>query len=129
MIIPTNIITNKGFDLADLASQNPVLLVFLRQFSCLFCKESLHELAKLQDYFLERSIDIVFVHMDTEEVADKYFKKFKLKMVQHISDPSCNLYQEFGLRKGSISQLFGLKTWIRGYEVNKKGIHLSLIHI
>ena len=126
MVVPNNIITNKGFDLAEMARQNPVFLVFLRHFGCIFCKEALYDIHKIQDYLLENSVVTVFVHMDTAERAETYFEDFKLKKVQHISDPACHLYHQFGLKKGKISQLYGLKTWIRGFEAKKKGLQYSL---
>ena len=126
MVIPENIKTNEGFDLAEMANQNPVLLVFLRHFGCIFCKEALYDIGKIQDYLKENSVDIVFVHMDTPEQAEYYFEQFQLHNVQHISDSDCNLYIQFGLRKGSISQLYGLRTWIRGFEANKKGLQYGL---
>ena len=58
------------------------------------------------------------------------FKKYGVKGIEHISNPSCSLYASFGLTKGSVSQLFGLKNWIRGFEVTVvKGTPLGLRQI
>ncbi|MEM6966882.1 MAG: AhpC/TSA family protein, partial [Bacteroidota bacterium] len=38
----------------------------------------------------------------------------------HVSDPDCNYYTAFRLTKGSFSQLYGLKTWIRGFSKENK---------
>ena len=59
---------------------------------------------------------IVLVHMESNELAEDYFKKFKLEGVRHVHDPDCALYARFGLTKGSFGQLFGLRTMMRGFS-------------
>jgi peroxiredoxin len=109
--------TNKGNNLDSLSNQSPVLLVFLRHFGCVFCKESMFDIAKKRADFDKKGIKIVLVHMADEQTAESYFKSYNLKNIEHISDPNCKLYEAFGLIKGNFSQLFGLKTWIRGFEI------------
>ena len=111
------IITNKGHNLFDLSSQSPVLLVFLRHFGCVFCKESLYDVATKREKFETEGIKIILIHMADSKTADGYFKEFGLQNIEHVSDPDCKNYAVFGLVKGSFSQLYGLKTWIRGFEV------------
>ena len=109
--------TNKGHSIAELSDQGPILLVFLRYFGCVFCQESLFDISKLKEKFLKEGIKIVFVHMSDSDTADAYFKKYDFKNMEHVSDEECKIYTLFGLVKGSFSQLFGLKTWIRGFEI------------
>ncbi|MBK9256431.1 MAG: AhpC/TSA family protein [Saprospiraceae bacterium] len=111
------LITNKGQNIVDLSDQSPVLLVFLRHFGCIFCRESLKEISARRKKIENSGIKIVLVHMSDIETAESYFKKFALPGIDHISDPECRYYAMFGLTKGSFSQLFGLKTWIRGFEI------------
>ncbi len=65
--------------------------------------------------------------MADSEVADGYFKEFGLENVEHVSDPECKNYAIFGLVKGSFSQLYGLKTWIRGFEITTTKPNLPTI--
>jgi peroxiredoxin len=109
--------TNVGRSLLELSNQSPVLLVFLRHFGCVFCRESLKEIAKRRKSIETKGIKIVLVHMSDNGTAESYFKNFNLPGIDHIPDPECRYYAMFGLTKGSFSQLFGLKTWIRGFEV------------
>jgi peroxiredoxin len=109
--------TNKGHIISDLSEQQPVLLVFLRHFGCVFCKESLNDISKKRKIIESEGIKIVLVHMADFDMADQYFKKFGIKNIEHVSDPECKYYAMFGLVKGSFSQLMGLKTWIRGFEI------------
>lgn len=111
------IYTNKGNNLYDLSMANPVLLVFLRHFGCVYCKESMMDIAKRRAKLEKKGILVVLVHMSDYQLAEQNFIEFSLNNIEHISDPECRLYALFGLTKGTTSQLFGLKTWIRGFEL------------
>ncbi|MEZ5057255.1 MAG: SelL-related redox protein [Saprospiraceae bacterium] len=108
--------TNEGANLLEVSSQKPVMLIFLRHFGCTFCRESLADLAEQRAGIEETGMQIIFVHMAENPVAEDYFKKYKLEGVAHISDTACRYYRTFGLGKGSFSQLYGLRTWMRGFE-------------
>lgn len=111
------IVTNRGNNLADLSDQSPVLLVFLRHFGCVFCKDSMNEISKKKAFIEAQGIKIIMVHMADDELAETYFKQFGIGELEHVSDPECKYYSIFGLVKGSFGQLFGLKTWMRGFEI------------
>jgi len=72
-----------------------------------------------------KNIQLVFVHMNDHDTADKYFGQYGLGGAKHISDTDCLLYSQFGLSKGNFSQLFGLKVWVRGYQLRKKELYMS----
>ena len=109
--------TNTKNNLYQYTSNSRVMLVFLRHFGCIFCKEALHDLANKNKELESMGIQIVFVHMTDNKIADDYLEKYGMSDIPHISDPDCILYRDFGLAKGTFSQLFGFMTWIRGAEV------------
>lgn len=109
-------VTNLGDSLLQLSFQSPVLLIFLRHFGCTFCREALADIATRKAGIEQMGTRIVFVHMTDDALAEKYFNKFGLEGAVHISDPACNYYAAFGLVKGSFTQLFGLHSWIRGFN-------------
>lgn len=114
--------TNRGNKLNDLTYQKPILLVFLRHFGCAFCRASLVELAGKRDEYTDMGVKMVFVHMSDNETAEEYFTKYNLKGVEHISDPDCQYYQDFGIVKGNLHQLFGLSSLMKGFSYTfKKG--------
>lgn len=115
-------VTNEGQNLLSATFKQPVMLVFLRHFGCIFCREAMTEIAGRREDIEAMGTKIIFVHMATNEIAEEYFNEFNLKGVVHISDPSSKFYSGFGLGRGTFNQLFGLSTWIRGYDivVNKK---------
>lgn len=104
-------ISSHGKSLSSHSHEAPVLLVFLRQLGCVFCKQSMKELAKRQAHMAENGVSIVLVHMADTQTAEPIFEEYDLHHHPHIEDPSCSLYKSFGLVKGTVSQLFGFKTW------------------
>ena len=108
--------TNEGSTLRELSFQTPVLLVFLRHFGCTFCREALSDIAERRSQIESEGVKLVFVHLTNDEIAERYFNRYDLEGVTHISDPSCRYYAAFGLVKGTVTQLFGLQSWIRGFQ-------------
>jgi peroxiredoxin len=108
---------NEGISVAELADQQPIMVVFLRFFGCSFCREAINDLSKRMSDFEKSGVRIVMVHMAADKkVAEQFFKKYKLWPVYHVCDPDKKFYQAFGLMRGKPQQLFGLMNWIRGFE-------------
>ena len=107
---------NTGESIYDLSFQQPVMLIFLRHFGCTFCREALADIAELRAELEALGTEVVFVHMSDNETAERYFSRYKLLPTRHVSDPECRYYTDFGLTKGNFNQLFGLKSWIRGFD-------------
>lgn len=120
-------ITNTGEPLNKVTYRSPVLLVFLRHFGCVFCKEALDDLSARRSDFKKAGINLVFVHMADDETAQEYFARFNLDGVEYVCDPSQRYYAAFGLHRGTFSQLYGLQTWMRGFKLkNQRGYNLEL---
>ncbi len=107
--------TNEGRNLWTVSHEKPVLMVFLRHFGCVFCRAAMNDIGTRRERIEGDGYHIVLVHMADNALAEKYFRKFNLEGCSHISDPHCEIYAMFGLVKGSLSQLFGLKTMVRGF--------------
>jgi peroxiredoxin len=110
-----NTYVNTGETLAALSVQSPILLVFLRHLGCTFCRETLSDIAEKMDFLRSKKIQPVFVHMSSEHEAQPILEKYHVEGVPRISDPEKKLYQAFGLQRGKILQLLGLKVWWRGF--------------
>jgi len=107
------IFTNEGNDLRTITEENTVMLVFLRHFGCVFCREALDDFSKIKTELNDLNIKLVFVHMSEEAYGDQYLKEYGLESEEHISDPDMTLYEYFGLQKGTFRELYGLKVWSR----------------
>jgi len=115
-VVMDDMTTNTGDSLRALSEGRPVLLVFLRHFGCTFCREALADIAKVRREIEDAGIRLVFVHMTDRDTAERYFNRYDLQGAVHISDPDCTYYTAFGLVKGNFTQLFGLQSWIRGFQ-------------
>ncbi|MBL7831906.1 MAG: redoxin family protein [Saprospiraceae bacterium] len=111
-------VTSEGKNLLKYSFEKPILLIFLRHFGCNFCKASVVEISKIQQNIEDRGFKIVFVHLSDDDTAREFFKKYKIRNAEFISDPDANFYKDFGLGKGTFNQLFGFKTWYRGFETS-----------
>lgn len=108
--------TNVDKSLYELSMERPIMLVFLRHFGCTFCREALADISEKREVLESMGAKLVFVHMAEAEIAERYFNRYNIPNAIHISDPECKFYKAFGLMKGSFTQLFGLQTWIRGFQ-------------
>lgn len=101
-------------DLAELYKERPVALVFLRHFGCIFCRE---QIAQLRSY---PEANIVFVSMAKVEETNNFREKMEAPQLM-ISDPLKTVYEQFGLKRGSFSQMFNSTTFKRGFEAMSGG--------
>ena len=108
--------TQRKESLWDLSQQKPLLVVFLRHFGCVFCKEAMSELGKEWNSIKEMGTQLVLVHLSDPETAETFFQKYGLKGVDYVTDPDGIVYQQFGLLKTTMKQLMGLKVWLRTFQ-------------
>lgn len=106
--------TNKDNDVYSLSIQKDILLVFLRHFGCVFCRQTMADLSNIKTSIDTKATKIVVVHMSEDSIADDFFDKFGLNGVEHISDPDMSLYEYFGLYKGAFGELYNLNVWFKG---------------
>jgi hypothetical protein len=74
------------------------------------------EISKKRSEIAATGTQLAFVHMGNEAQATKFFTRFRLNDEHRVSDPEQTLYKTFSLRRGSFSQLFGLKVWKREFR-------------
>lgn len=106
--------TNKGDRLIELSNKRPLLLVFIRHLGCTFCRETVSEISEIENKIKEKNLEPVFVHLSDPSFGDKFFGEYFNHEVSHISDPTRVLYRALKIKRGSLWQLYGLKTWYRG---------------
>jgi hypothetical protein len=93
--------TESGRPLLDLLDESPVLLVFLRHFSCAFCAKALDRVSQVRSQIEAKGVRPVFAHLGTPERAKPYFDYYHLSDIERISNPDATLYQLpfFALRR------------------------------
>ncbi len=103
-----------GKTLAQLSEKQRVLVVFLRHSGCTFCREALDDLGKVRTKIETSGAKIALVHMSPEADIAPFVEKYGVADLPRYSDPQRQLYAEFDLQPGGLTQLLGLKVWWRG---------------
>ena len=84
--------------------------------------EAMKDIKEQRQEIESRNVRICLVHMGEPEIAEGFFADYGLDDVAHVSDPTCEYYDSFGLLKGKFNQLFGLQVWLRTAQVAVKDI-------
>lgn len=113
--------THDGRSLDELSRDCAQLVVFLRHLGCTFCKEAMADIAKKRAKLMQEHVGLVLVHMATQDEASAFASKYGLADASLIADPEKKLYAAFGLKRGTLGQLFGPKVWLRGIVATFKG--------
>lgn len=114
-----------GISLLSRSMEAPQLVVFLRHFGCMFCREALAQLARDRAWIEASGTRLVLVHMASDAEARDFFGRYGLADVDRISDPRRWLYFQLGLGKASVWHLLDLRTWWRSFSaaiLNRHGI-------
>ena len=97
------------------------MLVFLRHFGCMFCREMVADLRAQSVAEGERE-GIVFFYQGTVPEGREFFVEH-WPSARAIADQTLKFYQGFGVPKASLAQVFspavwqsGMKTWSRGHR-------------
>ena len=110
-----------GTTLLELSRDQRLLVVFLRHAGCTFCREALDDLRTRRADIESGGARIVLVHMGSDEEARAFFGRYELDDVARIADPQRTLYRAFELRRGTFTQLFGLRVTLRGILAGVRG--------
>lgn len=106
-------VTDKGRSLRELSHESPVLLTYLRHAGCTFCRMTIDLIAQHSEELAKRQITLAFGHMDTNEDTRALLTSWKISPTAHLlRDPERRTYRAFGLRRGSLWQLFAPRIWV-----------------
>ena len=109
----------EGSTLRELLRGRLTLLVFLRHFGCVFCREIVKDLRQLSVND-PRFANVLFFFNDTIEAGDKFFGEFWPE-ARAVADRQRRFYDAFGLSRGSmISVMLDPRIWARGIEALRK---------
>lgn len=105
--------------LADQLDPAGTLLVFLRHFGCIFCREMIADLRKLtgEDPTFPRPL---LFFQGTVEQGREFFAE-RWPEVRAVADLPKQFYEGMGLTRGSVRQMFGPRAWACGFRALSKG--------
>jgi hypothetical protein len=108
-----------GGTLGEQLGDRPTLLVFLRHFGCMFCREMVRDLRQIS----ERTPGyppVVFVYHGTPEEGRTFFGQ-NWPDARAIADTPKKFYTALGLRKATFGQMFGIQVWTCRLRAMSKG--------
>lgn len=107
---------SNGKKISEHLKESKVLLIFLRHLGCTFCKKVVSEFSREFAKGGLEGFKPIFVHMSEQGRGEQFFKSYDLEGIAHISDLDQTLYEEFGLKRGSLVEVIGPKVVISGMK-------------
>jgi len=111
-------------NLATCWEQRPVVLVLLRHFGCLFCKEQATHLESVRPQIEAMGADLLFVGSGTPEHARWFIEDFGIQAAVY-SDEAREAYRALGARSGLATSLHprtlwrGMRAFLRGHRQSR----------
>jgi hypothetical protein len=109
--------------LADLWSDHPAVIVWLRHFGCVFCREQVAEIRAVRSAIEALGGGIAFVGNGTPRAA-AWFQKGFAPDATVLTDPDLVSYRAIGARSGLRSTL-GPQAWGAGIRAFRSGARQS----
>ena len=112
--------------LADLWSQQPLLLAFTRHFGCTQCKEMLDRLRANREQLQTAGLRLAVVTQGAGQAAADFCAQFAPPGSLCLTDPERRAYAAYGLERGSVFQtVLSPAIWKAVNEAARKGYHLE----
>jgi peroxiredoxin len=89
--------------LADYWRRGPAVLVFIRQFGCMFCREHVTHLRRRYAEFQAAGAEVVVIGMGTPAATRAFHAAYQLPFPV-LSDPLRRAYRAYGVMRGSLRQ-------------------------
>ncbi len=108
----------------DQLGDGATLLVFLRHFGCMFCREVVRDLRVVAESTPDFP-KILFVYQGSREQG-RYFFGRHWPGVSAIADEPKFFYRGFGLKQGGLRELAGRGVWTAGLRAMGKGNRMGM---
>ncbi|HET6513698.1 MAG TPA: peroxiredoxin-like family protein [Thermodesulfovibrionales bacterium] len=107
-------------NLSDFWSVKPIVLIFLRYFGCPFCREQVAQLIQKKENFDSSGLQPVLVSTESPATAEPFRKHFGVPFPV-ICDPGKTLHRAYGLKGGSMFQVFSPEVFLKGLRALGRG--------
>lgn len=110
--------------LGDLWRERTVVLVFVRHFGCIFCKQQVAELKGALAQIEARGAELVVLGNGNVDDARRFAREQGIKF-RLLTDPTGESYRQAGMRRGLATVVGpsvlgrGLVAWARGFRQNE----------
>jgi peroxiredoxin len=100
--------------LSDFWTRQPVVLVFLRHFGCTFCREQVALLRRDYGRFQALGVEVICIAQGDVKTGKAFSIFFDLPFPLLMAGNDISVFHAYGLERGTLRQLFGLRSWTRG---------------
>jgi hypothetical protein len=107
-----------GGTLADELGDRPCVLVFLRHFGCMFCREMVRDVrgaAEQPGY-----PPVLFFFQGSVDEGRTFFNEYHPD-ARAVADLPKKFYTALGLRRATLGQMIGIQVWTCGFRALAKG--------
>jgi len=105
--------------LRDQLGTDATLLVFLRHFGCMFCRETLADIRAIAESNPRFPRPLFFSQGSPTEA--RVLLRAHWPEARAISDPSLAFYEEFGIKQGGLVRMLGPAVWSAKSRAQSKG--------
>ena len=105
--------------LADQLDPRGTLLVFLRHFGCVFCRETVGDLRAVAEKDLAFP-KVLFFYQGSPTEGRVFMRRY-WPGAAAVSDPEKRFYEAFGLERGGLREMFGPPVWRARSRARAKG--------
>lgn len=105
--------------LRDQLAPRGTLLVFLRHFGCIFCRETVADLRAVAE--ADPGYPKVLFFFQGPSTEGRAFLRRYWPEAHAVSDPDQRFYAAFGVERGSVLQMFGPSVWRSHARAARKG--------
>lgn len=105
--------------LADQLDKGLTLLVFLRHFGCMFCRETLADMRTVSESDPRFPKPLFFFQGSPTE--GRAFLRRYWPELRAIADPSAEIYEAFGVERGGLVRTLGPAVWAAKSRAESKG--------
>jgi peroxiredoxin len=99
--------------LGDLWSERPAVLVFVRHFGCVFCRELAVDIHRHRERFAEADVELAVIGHGTPAQA-RDFRRLQNVDLKLLVDPDRKVYELAGAKVATIGELIGPRQILRG---------------
>lgn len=103
----------------QLPAGSPTLLVFLRHLGCIFCREMIKDIRRAAEADSAYP-PVLFFFQGTPDNGKEFFDQF-WPSARAVADLPRHFYDAFGLKQGSVGQMFSPRVWLCGLRAVSKG--------
>jgi peroxiredoxin len=102
--------------LGDLWSERPAVLVFVRHFGCVFCRQMAVDVHSHRHGFDEADVELAVIGFGTPEHA-REFRRIQNVDLKLLLDPERKVYELVGAKVATLNELIGPRQILRGLRV------------